>query len=238
MTIKYSVIVPLKDEEGNIRDLVEEIEPVMQQQGAAWELICIDDGSTDKTLTILNDLKKTRQYLRTLVFTRNYGQSSAFDAGFNAAKGEFIISLDGDRQNDPNDIPKLIEISEDYDLVCGIRQKRKDTFFKKIISYFANTIRSRVCDDGIADTGCSLKIYRKSCLQNIKLYHGMHRFLPALFQIEGYTVGQIPVNHRERVKGKTKYNILNRSFNTIADMFAVRWMRKRKLNYEIEREIS
>lgn len=236
MTIKYSIIIPLKDEEGNIRELIEEIEPVMQNQDEPWELICIDDGSTDQTLPILNDLKKTKKYLRTLIFTKNFGQSSAFDAGFSAAKGELIITLDGDRQNNPKDIPKLIAISDKYDLVCGIRQKRKDSFFKKIISTFANKIRSRVCHDGIADTGCSLKLYRRSCLMNIKLYHGMHRFLPALFQIEGYRVGQISVSHRERLKGKTKYSIFNRSFNTIADMFAVRWMRKRKLNYEIKRE--
>jgi glycosyltransferase involved in cell wall biosynthesis len=238
MTIKYSVIIPLKDEEGNIRQLIEEIEPIMNSQDKTWEIICIDDGSTDQTLPILKNLSKTRKNLRTIVFSKNFGQSSAFDAGFKAAKGELIITLDGDRQNDPTDIPKLIQMSDNYDLICGIRQKRKDTPIKKITSYVANKIRSKVCKDGIADTGCSLKLYRRECLKTIKLYQGMHRFLPALFQIEGYRVGQVPVKHRERVSGKTKYNFLNRSFNTVADMFAVSWMRKRKLQYQIEREIG
>jgi dolichol-phosphate mannosyltransferase len=238
MSIKYSVIIPLKDEEGNIRQLIEEIEPIMNSQDKTWEIICIDDGSTDQTLPILKNLSKTRKNLRTIVFSKNFGQSSAFDAGFKAAKGELIITLDGDRQNDPTDIPKLIQMSDNYDLICGIRQKRKDTPIKKITSYVANKIRSKVCKDGIADTGCSLKLYRRECLKTIKLYQGMHRFLPALFQIEGYRVGQVPVKHRERVSGKTKYNFLNRSFNTVADMFAVSWMRKRKLQYQIEREIG
>jgi dolichol-phosphate mannosyltransferase len=236
MAIKYSVVIPLKDEEGNIQQLVEEIEPVMQSLKNSWELICVDDGSTDRTAAILEELKCKKNYLRILTFTRNFGQSSAFDAGFNAAKGEFVISLDGDRQNDPSDIPRLVEMANSFDLVCGIRKQRKDSFLKKWISYFANNIRSTILSDGIADTGCSLKLYRRSCLQNIKLYHGMHRFLPALFQIEGYRVGQVSVNHRERVKGKTKYNLFNRSFNTITDMLAVRWMKKRKLTYTLKCE--
>jgi len=237
MSIKYSIVIPLKDEEGNIRNLIGELEPVMNSLGKKWELICIDDGSTDQTLPILQDLSKGKPFLRTLVFTKNCGQSSAFDAGFKAAKGEFVITLDGDLQNDPNDIPKLIEVSENYDLVCGIRQNRKDSFVKRMTGYLANSVRSRVCHDGIQDTGCSLKLYRRDCLKKIKIYDGMHRFLPALFQIEGFRVHQIPVNHRERTRGKTKYNFLNRSFNTIFDMFAVRWMRARHLNYTIDREI-
>lgn len=236
MSIKYSIVVPLKDEEGNIRPLVEEVENVMSQFGAPWEMVCIDDGSKDNTLSILKEMGKDKPFLRTLVFTKNFGQSSAFDAGFKNARGEFVITIDGDRQNDPTDIPKLIELSANSDLVCGIRRKRKDNVLKRCISFFANTIRSRVCNDGIQDTGCSLKLYRRECLNNIKMYHGMHRFLPALFQIEGYRVSEVLVNHRERTSGKTKYNFLNRSFNTVADMFAVRWMMKRHLSYQIKKE--
>lgn len=236
MFMEYSIVIPLKDEEGNVRNLVEEIEAVMHGEGKPWELICVDDGSSDQTLSILRELSHTKPFLRIVVFKRNFGQSSAFDAGFKKARGTFVITLDGDRQNDPSDIPGLIQLSNDYDLVCGIRQKRQDSLIKKTTSFFANKIRSKVCQDGVEDTGCSLKLYRRSCLDSIKLYNGMHRFLPALFQIEGYKITQIPVKHRQRVSGKTKYNFLNRSFNTIADMLAVRWMRKRQLNYEIERE--
>lgn len=235
MPIKYSIVVPLKDEEGNIQALIEETESVMESLKEPWEMILVDDGSVDKTREILARLSKSRKFLRPLHFTKNFGQSAAFDAGFKAASGEFIITLDGDRQNDPADIPKLIQYMKDFDLVCGIRQKRRDTPVKRITSILANKIRSKVLNDGIQDTGCSLKLYRKSCLETIKLYQGMHRFLPALFQIEGYKVGQIPVRHRERTSGKTKYNFLNRSFNTVFDMLAVRWMRKRKLNYQIEK---
>jgi len=230
--MKYSVVVPLKDEESNIEDLVAELKPVMDHIGQPWELICIDDGSTDRTLAILKELQHKTPELRIISFTRNFGQSSAFDAGFRAAKGEFVITMDGDRQNDPRDIPKLIGAMNGFDLVCGQRTKRLDPFSKRAISKVANAIRSRVCEDGVADTGCSLKLYRTDCLKKIPLYEGMHRFLPALFLIHGFTVGQVPVNHRERTKGATKYNLLNRSFNTIVDMWAVRWMKSRHLCYE------
>jgi len=234
--MKYSVVIPLKNEEGNIADLMAELKPVMENLKEPWEVLCIDDGSTDDTLLILNELAKTNPTLRVLVFHGNFGQSSAFDAGFRNARGEFVITLDGDRQNDPADIPKLIEASRDHDLVCGYRYNRNDPWHKKIISYFANAIRSRFCRDGMRDTGCSLKLYRTACLRSIKMYQGMHRFLPALFLIEGFRVTQIPVNHRERVKGKTKYNLWNRSFNTVADMFAVRWMRQRQLKYKLRHD--
>lgn len=237
MSISYSVVIPLKNEEENILDLINELEPVMHALHKPWELLCIDDGSTDSTRDILIDLSRTKPYLRTLVFDGNFGQSSAFDAGFRNAKGEFIITMDGDRQNDPADIPQLLEAAQTHDLVCGSRVNRRDPFVKKITSFLANQVRSRVCRDGFRDTNCSLKVYRASALKKIKMYHGMHRFLPALFQIEGFKVVEVPVNHRERVKGKTKYNFLNRSFNTIADMLAVRWMRQRQLNYKIDKEI-
>ena len=236
--MKYSVVVPLKNEEENIADLVNELEPIMESLNAPWELICIDDGSTDKTQAILHDLAKKKPYLHILVFDRNYGQSCAFDAGFKYAKGEWVITLDGDRQNDPADIPNLIKATDTNDLVCGCRTNRRDPWHKKITSRLANFIRSRFCHDGVQDTGCSLKIYRRSSLNQIKLFKGMHRFLPALFKIEGFRVTELPVNHRERVKGQTKYNFLNRSFNTIADMLAVRWMGKRHLNYKIDKKVS
>ncbi len=235
MTLKYSVIIPMKNEEGNVADLIEELEAVMQNLQSPWELICIDDGSTDRTTQILEELTSKKTYLKLIVFDKNYGQSSGFDAGFRRARGTFVITLDGDRQNDPADIPKLIHAIADHDLVCGIRQKRKDTWFKRIISILANSLRSRICHDGVQDTGCSLKIYRASCLEKIKMYNGMHRFLPALFTIEGFRITQIPVNHRQRTQGKTKYNLFNRSFNTIADLLAVRWMCKRQLKYKIKK---
>lgn len=233
----YTIVVPLKNEADNIVDLINELEPIMFQIGKPWELICIDDGSTDDTAAILQRLIEQKKYLRILTFNRNYGQSSAFDAGFKAARGEFVITMDGDRQNDPADIPKMLAALDNFDLVCGKRMKRKDPWHKRMISRIANAFRSRICQDGVSDTGCSLKIYRTQSLQKIKMFQGMHRFLPALFAIEGLRVKEIPVNHRPRAHGVTKYNIFNRSFNTIADMLAVRWMRMRRLNYQIKKEL-
>ena len=235
--IAYSVIVPMKNEEENIADFVEELEPVMEGLNRSWELICIDDGSTDGTRSVLREFTLTKPYLRMIVFAKNCGQSSAFDAGFRAAKGEYVITIDGDRQNDPRDIPELIKAVDGYDLVCGRRAKRTDPIFKRIISRCANMIRSRLCGDGMQDTGCSLKIYRATCLQQIKMFNGMHRFLPALFAIEGFRTTQVDVNHRERAKGKSKYNIFNRGFRTVTDMLVVMWMRKRSLHYTIDHEL-
>lgn len=234
MSLHYSIIIPLKNEESNIEDLINELEPVMNTLQCPWELICVEDGSTDRTREILLQLVKQKAYLRVILFKKNYGQSSAFHAGFQAARGEFVITLDGDRQNDPADIPKMVELIPDYDLICGRRIKRQDTWSKRMTSKIANHVRQWICEDGVRDTGCSLKIYRRSCLQTIKMYEGMHRFLPALFKIEGFRVREIPVNHRQRLKGKSNYNFFNRSFNIISDLLAVGWMKKRHLNYQQE----
>jgi dolichol-phosphate mannosyltransferase len=229
----YSIVVPIKDEEENIPLLVEELESVMIPLKANWELICVDDGSCDKSLDLLKNLSEKRKNMKTIAFTRNFGQSSAFAAGFRAALGKYVITLDADLQNDPKDIPKLIEGIEGYDMVCGWRASRKDPWNKKIISKFANFIRSRFCQDGMHDTGCSLKIYRREALEKIPMYKGMHRFLPALFLIEGYKVKEVPVSHRPRYKGETKYRFFNRLFGPIMDMMVVRWMRMRHLKHEI-----
>lgn len=236
MDIKYSIVIPLKDEEDNVAILINEIEPIMNKMQENWELICIDDGSKDSTAAILASLKNKKPYLSIISFKKNYGQSSAFDAGFKQARGQYIITMDGDLQNDPKDIPRLLEKAENFDMICGCRINRKDSFSKKITSYLANKVRGAICQDGIKDTGCSLKIYRKSCLEKIKLFDGMHRFLPALFKNENFRILEIPVNHRFREHGKSKYNFFNRSFNTIADMMAVKWMRNRRLKYVIKEE--
>ncbi len=234
--IYTSVIIPLKNEATNIGPLLNELIPVMNALHAPWEVICVDDGSTDQTLAVLKEMRQQVPQLHICAFTRHYGQSSALDAGFQAAKGTVIVTLDGDGQNDPGDIPKLLNALHDCDLVCGYRVGRHDAWTKRYVSRIANAIRGWVCGDGVQDTGCSLKAYRKASLLKLKLYEGMHRFLPALFCIEGFRVKEIPVSHRKRLRGKSKYSLANRHFNTVLDLFAVAWMRRRKLNYTLKNE--
>ena len=232
--MNYSVVIPLKNEENNLVPLVAEVEGVMELFKESWELILIDDGSTDQTRSLIQKLKKSKPFIRLIAFDKNYGQSSAFDAGFRAASGNIVISLDGDGQNDPRDIPKLLEAIKEADLVVGFRIGRKDTFSKRITSKLSNFIRSRLCQDGVRDTGCSLKAYRKQALEQIKLFHGLHRFLPALFVIEGLRVKEVPVNHRPRLSGKSNYHFFNRSLGPLIDLLAVIWMARRRLQYQIQ----
>ncbi len=199
MSTYYSIVVPLNNEEENVEELIAEISPVMHSLGKPWELICVNDGSTDNTHNRLKKLAQDHPELRILSFDKNYGQSSAFDAGFKAVRGQYVITMDGDRQNDPRDIPKLLACLDEADLVCGRRIKRKDTLVKRLTSFVANAVRRRLCKDGVQDTGCSLKVYRTECLEKIKIFHGMHRFLPALFIIEGFRVKEIDVNHQRKV---------------------------------------
>ena len=231
----YSIVIPLKDEVESLPLLVEEILTAMAALDGRWELICVDDGSTDGTRELLTGYSQRYSFFRPLFFDKNYGQSSAFMAGFRAASGEWVITLDGDGQNDPADISLLVERAQrgDVDLVCGRRIVRRDSPFKRLCSRMANLVRGCVCQDGVRDTGCSLKIYRRRCLQLLPPFRGMHRFFPALFVQKGFRLAEVDVHHRPRCKGATKYSLRNRHFNTIVDMFAVRWLGSRQLHYQL-----
>jgi glycosyltransferase involved in cell wall biosynthesis len=231
-----SVVIPVKDEKENLPTLLAEIFAVLEPLAESYEVIVVDDGSIDGTLALLENMAQCTPVLRYLSFDRNYGQTAAFLAGFRAALGPWIITLDGDGQNDPKDIPHLLALKNEADLVVGRRKKRKDSLTKRLISRVANAVRSRLCQDGVEDTGCSLKLFRKEALSGIKLFRGMHRFFPALFRMEGYRVVQVDVSHRPRLKGKSHYNIFNRSLNPIFDLFAVYWMRKRRVEPRIAKE--
>lgn len=234
--ITYSVVVPMKNEADHVRALVGEIEQTLNSLGQPWELICIDDGSTDNTRELLFTLKAQRPALIILALAAPSGQSAALAAGFARARGEFVITLDGDRQNDPADIPKLLTAMADFDLICGRRIDRCDPWTRRVISRLSNAIRRRVCEDGIHDAGCALKVCRASCLRSIRLFDGMHRFLPALFQLEGFRVREVPVSHRPRTAGSSKVGLHNRFVRPIADMLMVAWMQRRHLRYHVERE--
>jgi glycosyltransferase involved in cell wall biosynthesis len=199
----------------------------------SYELVFVDDGSDDHTAQVLRDLAAKQSEVRLIRFRQNAGQSAALDAGFKEARGLQVVTLDADLQNDPRDIPRLLEMLNDYDVVCGIRQGRQDTWLRRVSSKLANYLRRRVLHDDIIDVGCSLRAYRRHHLRSIKLYNGMHRFLPVLLQIEGCRIGQVPVRHHPRQHGQSKYNVRNRAWRALMDLFAVRWMQSRQLHYEI-----
>jgi len=199
----------------------------------SYELLFVDDGSKDHTPQVLGELAATQLEVRTIRFRDNAGQSAALDAGFKQARGGVVVTLDADLQNDPRDIPRVLEMLKDYDVVCGIRQGRQDTWLRRMSSTFANGLRRCVLHDDIVDVGCSLRAYRRHCLASIKLYNGMHRFLPVLLQIEGFHIGQVAIRHHPRQYGRSKYNTRNRAWRALLDLLAVRWMQSRQLRYTI-----
>lgn len=213
-----SIVVPIFNEEDNVQELHKEIKEVCKKLLYDYEIIFVDDGSKDKTCERVKGLYPLK-YIR---FRRNFGQTAAMDAGIKNAQYDYIITMDGDRQNDPADIPKLIKNLEEnnLDVVSGWRKNRKDTFMKKITSRGANLLRGIIVKDNIHDSGCSLKIYRKECFEHINLYGEMHRFIPALLEIKGFSVGEMVVNHRARAAGTTKYN-WKRTFKGFVDMISV-----------------
>ncbi len=234
MNPDISIIIPLYNEVDNIEPLSHSI--INAMQGQNYEVIFVDDGSTDGSTKKLKEWCAQHTNFRAIHFRKNAGQTAAMDAGFRHALGKYVVSMDADLQNDPADIPKLLEKLNTYDMVCGWRKKRNDPWIKRISSKVANYIRNKLSREDVKDTGCSLKAYRRECLDHIKLYNGMHRFLPTLFKMEGFTVTEIVVNHYPRKFGKSKYGISNRAFRAFVDLLVVRWMKKRKLNYEVENE--
>ena len=231
-----SIVIPVYNEEESIRPLISELQEVLKGIKESSEIIFVDDGSRDRSFTLLRDAAQDPR-IRVIRFQRNAGQTAAFDAGFRAAQGDIVVTMDADLQNDPHDIPRLLKKMEGFDVVCGWRQKRKDPWIKIVSSRIANFVRNRLSQEEIIDTGCSLKAFKRECLKNMKLFNGMHRFLPTLAKMDGFTVTQVKVNHRSRRFGRTKYNIRNRMVRAFVDLLAVRWMKKRHLTYEIKERI-
>lgn len=224
-----SVVIPLYNEEDNVEQLQRELEAALK--GCDYEVVFVDDGSRDATASKV----RLGPRIRLIAFEKNAGQSAAMYEGMKQARGAMIALLDGDLQNDPADIPKLLAELEEHpevDLVCGYRAKRKDTVVKRLTSRVANTIRSRFTKDGVRDTGCSLKAMRRECVQALIPFYGMHRFIPALVKGAGYRLAEIPVNHRPRIAGVSKYGFSNRALKATIDMLGVRWLLSRQLRYK------
>jgi len=237
MQLDLSIIVPVKDEEENIDILADEINRAMESIGLSWECVWIDDGSTDTTAAKLKKLNENFPHHRFILFARNFGQSAALSVGFKSATGHIMATLDGDGQNDPADIPRLLEILQkhDADIVNGVRQKRNDTLVRKISSRIANNFRDWVTGDSVTDVGCSVRVFRSKCVERIPVFKGMHRFFPTLVRLQGFTrIMESPVNHRPRIRGKTKYGIQNRLWVGLADLAAVKWMQGRLVFPEVK----
>ena len=232
-----SLVVPVYNERENVGALVTEIAAALA--GRRYEIVAVDDGSTDGSLAELLRLKHAHPELHIVVFERNAGQSAAFVAGFRAARGRAIVTLDADLQNDPADVPALLAELERSGAACvaGYRANRRDTPWRRLQSRIANGVRNWLTAETIRDTGCSLKAFRADAVRALPAFNGMHRFLPTLIRRDGGTVTEVPVSHRPRRFGTTKYGMWNRVFRALRDAFGVRWLLRRALRYRVREEL-
>jgi len=233
-----SVVFPVYNEEENIPILLEEIRAALSPRPWTYEIVAVNDGSTDRSLEVLLAMRRDFPNLRILSFEKNSGQTAALDAAWRTARGTWVVSLDADLQNDPADIPAMMERlqSSASDMVIGVRVNRQDTLARKIQSRIGNGVRNWITGDQITDTGCSLKLVSRQAVDRVKLYTGMHRFLPTLVRLEGFKVVEMPVSHRARRFGISKYGAMNRAARGLADCLAVRWMSSRILRYKVHEE--
>jgi glycosyltransferase involved in cell wall biosynthesis len=224
---EISIVIPLFNEEESLAILAGEIQATMRALDRPYEVLFVDDGSTDGSAAVLARLAQANPTLRVLRLRRNAGQSAALAAGFRAARGAIVVTLDADLQNDPADIPRLLAELAHADVVCGIRVRRQDPWLRRVSARLANAVRNRVTRETITDAGCSLRAMRAEVLRRIPMFHGMHRFLPTLLRLEGARVSEIEVNHRPRRHGTPHYNVRNRLWRALVDLWGVRWLQSR-----------
>ncbi len=232
---RVSVVLPVFNEEGNIGRLLDELLPVIRSLGEPFEMVFVDDGSRDRSRDVLLQRAKDHPEIVVWALDRNHGLSSALDAGFRSARGEVIVTLDADLQNDPADIPRLYAMLGEYDMVCGWRRERHDPWVKRMSSRIANAWRNRRTGESVHDITCPLKVFRTAIVPHLPAYNGMHRFYPTLARMAGFRVVEVPVAHRARVSGTSKYGIWNRLWKGMSDLRTVRWMQRNRLTYRKER---
>jgi len=234
--VHVSVVAPAYNEAANLPELVREIAAVMAPLGRPWEIVVADDGSTDDSLKVLARLTGEVRQLRVVALRRNAGQTAALDAALRYARGRCIATLDADRQNDPSEIPRLLELveSDRCDFVNGWRARRNDPWLRRVSMRIANGVRNWLTHEDIHDSACGLKVFRRECMEHVKLFTGLHRFLPTLVRLEGFRVIEVPVRHRPRVAGRAKYGVWNRVFKALRDCFAVRWMQRRAIAHRVQ----
>jgi glycosyltransferase involved in cell wall biosynthesis len=200
-------------------------------------MIFVDDASTDRSRALLKEMVAQVPQLRVIGFRKNCGETAAGAAGLKAARGDVVITMDADLQNDPRDIPMMLDYLKEYDMVTGWRRKRDDSWVKRVTSKIANGVRNALSGETIRDSGCTYRAYKRECLENLKLYKGMHRFMPTLVKMEGFRVIEVPIAHHPRQFGVSKYTTWNRMWRAFVDLLAVRWMKSRHIRYEIDEQI-
>ncbi len=240
-TLELSVVVPCHNEAENLRPLLLAIHAAVDPLGLDSEVVITDDCSTHDSWRILQELAATDRRLRVQRFKFNCGESAASWAGMQAARDCYIATLDADLQNDPKDLLAMMEAVKRYDCVCGTRVETRgegDSWFRIISSRIANWVRNKLSGENITDAGCTYRVFKRECISKIKFFNGAHRFLPTLIKLEGFTVTEVPVSNNPRQAGKSHYGVWNRLFKSFRDLLAVRWMKSRKLRYEIAESLN
>jgi glycosyltransferase involved in cell wall biosynthesis len=238
--LDLSVVIPVYNEEESLPTLWSELRGVLERLGLDFEVVLVDDGSQDRSAEIIRAFRDEDRRVRLVRLKANAGETAATDAGFRAARGRLVVTMDADLQNDPADIPRLLAHLDQWDAVTGWRVNRGagDSVIRRISSRVANRVRNALSDESIQDSGCTFRAFRRECLRGLTLYRGFHRFVPTLLRMRGYRVIEVPVNHRPRRFGRSKYGVLNRAFTTSADLLVVRWMKARWLRYEVAEDLG
>ena len=236
-----SLVIPCYNEEGNLRPLIAAIREWVAPLRLGYEIVITDDRSKDTSWEILKELAAADPLIRVQRFAFNCGESAASWAGLKAARGQYLVTLDADLQNDPKELPRFLEALKQFDCVCGTRVQTRgegDGFIRIASSRIANWVRNKLSGEQISDAGCTYRAFKRECIENLKFFKGMHRFLPTLFKIEGFTVTEIPVTNNPRFTGQSHYGVWNRLFASFYDLLAVRWMKKRMFRYQIAERIN
>lgn len=238
--VDLSVVIPVYNEEENLPHLWPELRSVLEPLGLIFEAVFVDDGSPDRSAELIRGFRDVDPRVRLVRLKANAGETAATDAGFKAARGRWVVTMDADLQNDPHDIPTLLSHLDRWDAVTGWRVNRGegDSLVRRISSRVANRTRNLISDESIQDSGCTFRAFRRECLRGLVLYRGFHRFIPTLLKMRGYRVLEVPVRNRPRRFGQSKYGVLNRLFVATADLLVVRWMKNRLLRYEVAEDLG
>jgi len=236
--LDLSLVIPVFNEEANLPLLWPEIRQVLDPTGLRYEIVFVDDGSRDRSAEVIRGFRERDPRVRLVRLKVNSGETAATDAGFKAARGRWVVTMDADLQNDPHDVPTLLSHLDRWDAVTGWRTRREDPWIRKASSRLANWVRNRISGDSIQDSGCTFRAFRRECLRGLALYRGFHRFIPTLLRLKGFRVLEVPVNHRPRRFGESKYGIANRAFSAFRDLLVVRWMADRQLRYQVIEDLG